>query len=84
MAAGGPLTDDIFKCALKPVTTSDYTTTLTTPQLDALKAALRFGAKTLSSQQCARGSQRAMPGFVSGTREVARRLCHGNHSVEPS
>ena len=43
MAAGGPLTDDIFKCALKPVTTSDYTTTLTTPQLDALKAAFPDG-----------------------------------------
>jgi hypothetical protein len=43
IAAGGPLTGDIFKCVLKPVTASDYGAALTTPQLDALRAAFPEG-----------------------------------------
>ncbi len=36
-AAGGPVRDDIVKCALKPVAASDYPATFTTAQLDRLK-----------------------------------------------
>jgi hypothetical protein len=37
MAAGGPLTDDVFKCQLKPVTAKDYRQPLTGAQLVILK-----------------------------------------------
>ncbi|MDO9453693.1 MAG: DUF6351 family protein [Stagnimonas sp.] len=37
MAAGMPLSDDIIKCQLKPVTASDYTPALTEPQLGELR-----------------------------------------------
>lgn len=36
LSAGEPLTDDVFKCTLKPVATTDYTIALTTAQLGAL------------------------------------------------
>jgi hypothetical protein len=37
MAAGGPSTDDVMKCALKPVTPGDYNVTLTSAELDTLR-----------------------------------------------
>lgn len=38
LAAGAPATDDVFKCALKPVDAADYKQTLTTVQLDQVRA----------------------------------------------
>ena len=37
IAAGGPLSDDILKCRLKPITRDDYKETLTAAELDRLK-----------------------------------------------
>jgi hypothetical protein len=37
MAAGGPVTDDVFKCAVKPVDAKDYKTAPTAAQLAALQ-----------------------------------------------
>ncbi|HEX2542657.1 MAG TPA: DUF6351 family protein [Caldimonas sp.] len=37
MAAGGPVTSDVFKCTLKPVSAADYTAQLSTAQLDTLR-----------------------------------------------
>ena len=37
MVAGGPLTDDIIKCARKPVDPADYTAGLTEPELAELR-----------------------------------------------
>jgi hypothetical protein len=38
LVAGAPATDDVFKCALKPVSASDYAPALSQAQLDAVKA----------------------------------------------
>jgi hypothetical protein len=38
VAAGGPLTDDVLKCALKPVDPADYTQLLQPSQLERLQA----------------------------------------------
>jgi hypothetical protein len=38
IAAGGPMTDDVFKCTLKPVDTKDYKTVPSADQLAKLKA----------------------------------------------
>jgi hypothetical protein len=38
IAAGGPLSDDILKCRLKPITRDDYKGTLAAAELDRLKA----------------------------------------------
>jgi len=38
IAAGGPLTDDVLKCALKPINAADYPHPLTADQLQRLKA----------------------------------------------
>ena len=43
MAAGAPLTDDILKCALKPVDPKDYAQALTGDQLSRLKAIFPSG-----------------------------------------
>ena len=38
LVSGAPATDDVFKCALKPVDASDYTAALTTQQLATLRS----------------------------------------------
>jgi hypothetical protein len=43
IAAGGPVTDDILKCALKPARLSDYSQPLTSEQLTRLRAAFPSG-----------------------------------------
>jgi hypothetical protein len=43
MVAGGPLTDDILKCALKPVDPKDYSQPLTPDQIAGLKAVFPQG-----------------------------------------
>jgi hypothetical protein len=43
IAAGGPLTDDVLKCAVKPVDPVDYSHPLTTSQLARLKATFPAG-----------------------------------------
>ncbi|WP_245610815.1 DUF6351 family protein [Xenophilus azovorans] len=43
MAAGGPLTDDIAKCQLKPLNPSDYKVIFTGPQWNRLTAAFPDG-----------------------------------------
>jgi hypothetical protein len=43
IAAGGPLADDILKCALKPIKVSDYAKPLTAAQLERLKAVFPSG-----------------------------------------
>jgi hypothetical protein len=43
IAAGGPLTDDILKCPLKPVTAADYSRSLTDDQLQQLKSIFPAG-----------------------------------------
>jgi hypothetical protein len=43
MVAGAPLTDDVLKCTLKPVTASDYSQVLTGDQMTRLKAAFPQG-----------------------------------------
>ncbi len=43
LVAGAPATNDVFKCALKPVSAADYKTAPTAAQLDALKAAFPEG-----------------------------------------
>jgi hypothetical protein len=37
LAAGGPATDDVYKCALKPVDAADYKTPPTAEQLAQLR-----------------------------------------------
>jgi hypothetical protein len=37
MAAGGPLTNDVFKCALKPVDLGDYAVSLTAEEQQRLR-----------------------------------------------
>jgi len=37
LAAGAPASDDVFKCALKPLDASDYETPLTAEQLTQLR-----------------------------------------------
>ena len=41
--AGAPVTDDIFKCALKPVSAADYSVQLSTTQLDTLRTIFPSG-----------------------------------------
>jgi len=43
IAAGGPFTDDVVKCALKPIAASDYTQPLSSDQLERLKAVFPHG-----------------------------------------
>jgi hypothetical protein len=43
IAAGGPVTDDVLKCALKPVSLSDYSQHLTAEQFTRLRAAFPGG-----------------------------------------
>jgi hypothetical protein len=43
IAAGAPLTDDILKCALKPVSAKDYSQTLTPDQLAQIKTVFPQG-----------------------------------------
>jgi Tannase-like family of unknown function (DUF6351) len=43
LVAGAPATDDVFKCALKPVDPADYKPALSAAQLDAVKAAFPQG-----------------------------------------
>ena len=43
IAAGGPQTDDVFKCQLKAIDAKDYKTAPTADQLTQLKAAFPQG-----------------------------------------
>jgi hypothetical protein len=43
IAAGGPLADDVLKCALKPIDPDDYRSALTAGQLSRLEAAFPDG-----------------------------------------
>ncbi len=43
LVAGGPLTNDILKCQLRPVTMSDYTPAFTTAQVAQLNAIFASG-----------------------------------------
>ncbi len=43
MVAGGPLTNDTFKCALKPVSTSDYRVAFTDAELARLRSIFPSG-----------------------------------------
>jgi hypothetical protein len=43
VAAGGPLTDDVFKCQLKPVAASDYKVAPTADQMTRLRAVFPGG-----------------------------------------
>ena len=43
VAAGGPTTDDVFKCQLKPIAAADYKTAPTAAQMTALQAAFPQG-----------------------------------------
>jgi len=43
IAAGGPETDDVFKCQLRPIAASDYKTAPTAAQMAALQAAFPGG-----------------------------------------
>ena len=43
MAAGGPITDDILKCTLKPFDPSSYTYTLSRAQIQRLKTLFKHG-----------------------------------------
>jgi hypothetical protein len=43
VAAGGPTTDDVFKCQLKPIAAADYKTAPTAAQMTALQAAFPGG-----------------------------------------
>ena len=43
IVAGSPLTDEVLKCELKPVSAADYTQTLTPEQMEQLKAAFPEG-----------------------------------------
>lgn len=43
LAAGAPLTDDVLKCALKPVSAADYSQSLSAGQLERLKAIFPSG-----------------------------------------
>ena len=43
IAAGAPLTDDVLKCALKPVDRKDYTQPMTDAQFERLRAIFRDG-----------------------------------------
>jgi len=43
IAAGGPASDDVIKCQLKAIDPSDYATTLTESQIDALEAIFPTG-----------------------------------------
>jgi hypothetical protein len=43
IAAGAPLTDDVLKCALKPVSAKDYSQTLTPDQLAQIKTVFPQG-----------------------------------------
>jgi hypothetical protein len=43
LVAGAPATDDVFKCALKPVDSSDYQPALSTAQLNSLRSAFPNG-----------------------------------------
>jgi hypothetical protein len=43
IAAGGPMTDDVFKCQLKPIDAKDYKTAPTADQMTKLQAAFPGG-----------------------------------------
>jgi hypothetical protein len=43
MVAGEPLTNDVLKCQLKPITSSDYTVTFTTAQMAQLQSIFPSG-----------------------------------------
>jgi hypothetical protein len=43
IAAGGPMTDDVLKCALKPISAADYSPPLSAGQLDRLRAVFPAG-----------------------------------------
>ena len=82
IAAGGPLTDDILKCALKPVTPADYSHPLSPDQLRRLRALFpsgvcdysRPGIRSSSSGSTARSS---MADGIRSRAESGRRASVG-------
>jgi hypothetical protein len=75
LAAGAPLTADIFKCALKPVTARDYAGTVTAAQLATLRSVFPSGVCNWSkpgvAEQDRIGTWLSYPGFG----EVAFTAC---------
>ena len=65
LVAGGPLTNDIMKCQLKPVTMSDYTVAFTSAQLAQLNAIFATGvcdwSKAGVNQNPLRGTYLKLP-----------------------
>jgi hypothetical protein len=59
IAAGAPLTDDVLKCALKPISSVDYAQPLSAAQLDRLKAI--FPAGVCDYTKPGVGQQRSQP-----------------------
>lgn len=55
IAAGGPLTDDVLKCELKPISAADYSRPLTPHQLRRLKAIFPDGVCDYSRRGIGQG-----------------------------
>ena len=62
LAAGGPLTDDILKCQLKPVDPADYKTAPTADQLAALQKVFPTGVCDYGKRRACSRPPRSSPG----------------------
>ena len=67
IVAGAPMTDDVFKCQLKPVSATDYKTAPSADQLAALKAIFPAGVCDYSK-----------PGVGQGAKLVTWAMFKGN------
>lgn len=72
MVAGMPLTDDVLKCQLKPVSQADYQTTLTAEQLNRLRAIFPEGVCDYSKPGVGDDGRPSLiwPSFGSGTQRL--------------
>lgn len=59
LAAGGPLTDDVLKCRLRPLSRSDYATDFTGPQWERMRAI--FPSGTCDPERPGVEQQRTVP-----------------------
>jgi hypothetical protein len=65
IVAGTPLSDDVMKCQLKPVSAKDYKVAFTAPELDELRQVFPAGVCDYSKpgvmQQPLRGTYQVLP-----------------------
>ncbi|MFN2539709.1 MAG: DUF6351 family protein, partial [Mycobacteriales bacterium] len=80
MAAGGPLTDDVMQCQLKPLRRDDYNVTFTTAQWAELVSAFRKGVCDYSKPGVA---QRGATGWLT-YQDARGKVVYGGRPMGPA